>query len=62
MKYDEYITQLGFKDDELKILSNIDEKCRNEFFEELSLAEDIVNPKAIDVVEAVKEIWRYYKR
>ena len=27
----------------------------------IQLAEDIVNPKATDVVEAVKEIWRYYK-
>lgn len=40
MKYEEYITQLGFNDDELKILSDIDEKCRNEFFEELSLARE----------------------
>ena len=31
-------------------------------FEGIQLAEDIVNPKATDVVEAVKEIWRYYKR
>ncbi len=31
-------------------------------FEGLQLAEDIINPKATDVVEAVKEIWRYYKR
>ena len=30
-------------------------------FEGIQLAEDIVNPKATDVVEAVKEIWRYYK-
>ncbi len=30
-------------------------------FEGIQLAEDIVNPKAADVVEAVKEIWRYYK-
>lgn len=30
-------------------------------FEGIQLAEDIVNPKASDVVEAVKEIWRYYK-
>lgn len=29
-------------------------------FEGIQLAEDIVNPKAT-VVEAVKEIWRYYK-
>ena len=30
-------------------------------FEGIQLAEDIINPKATDVVEAVKEIWRYYK-
>ena len=30
-------------------------------FEGIQLAEDIVNPKATDVIEAVKEIWRYYK-
>ncbi|MEE1047276.1 MAG: hypothetical protein U0M60_07605 [Clostridia bacterium] len=30
-------------------------------FEGIQLAEDIVNPKATDVVKAVKEIWRYYK-
>ena len=30
-------------------------------FEGIQLAEDIVNPKATDVVEAVKEMWRYYK-
>ena len=27
----------------------------------LQIAGDIVNPKATDVVETVKEIWRYYK-
>ena len=30
-------------------------------FEGIQLAEDIVNPKATDVVEAVKEIWRHYR-
>lgn len=30
-------------------------------FEGIQLAEDIVNPKASNVIEAVKEIWRYYK-
>ena len=30
-------------------------------FEGIQLAEDIVNPKATDVVETVKEIWRQYK-
>lgn len=30
-------------------------------FEGIQLVEDIVNPKATDVVETVKEIWRYYK-
>ncbi len=30
-------------------------------FEGIQLAADIINPKATDVIEAVKEIWRYYK-
>lgn len=30
-------------------------------FEGIKLAEDIVNPKATDVIEATKELWRYYK-
>ncbi len=30
-------------------------------FEGIQLVEDIVNPKATDVVKAVREIWRYYK-
>ena len=31
-------------------------------FEEIQLVEDIVNPTSTNVIEAVKEIWRYYKR
>lgn len=31
-------------------------------FEGIQLAEDIVNPKATDVMEVVKEIWRHDKR
>lgn len=31
-------------------------------FESIQLTEDIVNPKATDVVDVIKEIWRYYKR
>ncbi len=38
MKYNEYINKIGFTEDELKILSDTDEKCRSEFSEELSLA------------------------
>ena len=38
MKYEEYVTQLGFTPEEFKIVSDIDEKCRNEYAEELSRA------------------------
>lgn len=40
MRYDEYITQLGFTDDELKILSIIDETCRESFQKDLSQARE----------------------
>ena len=38
MKYEEYITQLGFSENELKILSQIHERCEEEFSEEFSRA------------------------
>ena len=39
MKYEEYITQLGFAEDELKILSDIHKRCEEkEFFEKFSRA------------------------
>ena len=37
MKYEEYINEIGFTDEELTLLSGIDEKCRNEFQEDLAL-------------------------
>ena len=42
-------------------LNHSDPPKKTVLFEGIQLAEDIVNPKATDVVEAVKEIWRYYK-
>ena len=35
MKYGEYITRLGFTPEELEILSDIDEKCRTDYAEDL---------------------------
>mgnify|MGYP004661816401 CR=1 FL=1 len=43
MKYGEYITQLGFTHDELDILSDTDEKLRNNFFAEFSRAQEEYN-------------------
>lgn len=38
MKYNEYINKLGFTERELKIISDTDEKCRGEFWKDLSRA------------------------
>ena len=38
MKYEEYVTRLGFTPEELEIISRTDKKCRNEFSDDLSLA------------------------
>ncbi len=40
MKYNEYINKIGFTDEELKIISDIEKKCRSEFPEELSRARE----------------------
>ena len=38
MKYEEYINKLGFTDEELMIISDVNKKCREYFPEELSFA------------------------
>ena len=40
MKYEEYVNEIGFTDEELKLITDIDKKCRNDFPEELSLARE----------------------